>query len=150
MIAGPDPMDTQQEDTERATQRPQIRVHILTGVLGVWIPARGTEEMAALLHRANAQRVHRGEMPLPMATETANALRYAANLSAMVSDVPHAEHELAEGNPSTARLVTTGQAAQVLGITERAVRQRIARKKLSAKRVGRDWHISTTELGATA
>jgi len=85
-----------------------------------------------------------------MATETADTLRFAANLAAMVSDVPHAEHELPEGNPPTAGLVTTGQAAQVLGITERAVRQRITRKQLPAKRVGRDWHISTTDLGATA
>jgi excisionase family DNA binding protein len=143
-------MDAKREDRERTTERPHVCVHLLDGVIGVWIPAQGTEQMAALLLRANAQRVHRGEMPLPMATETANVLHGAANLAAMVRDVPHAEHELAEGNPPTAGLVTTGQAAQILGITERAVRQRITRKKLPAKRVGRDWHIRTTDLGATA
>jgi len=137
-------MDAKREDRERTTERPHVCVHLLDGVIGVWIPAQGTEQMAALLLRANAQRVHRGEMPLPMATETANVLHGAANLAVIT------EHELAEGNPVTAGLVTTGQAAQVLGITERAVRQRITRKKLPAKRVGRDWHISTTDLGATA
>ncbi len=131
-------------------QRPRVLVHLLDGVVGVWIQAQGSEEIAALLERDNGQRIYRHLIPLPMATETSRALRYAANLATMLRRVPHTEHELAQGNPSAGRFVTTGQAAQVLGISERGVRQRIGRKRLPARRVGRDWQISVTDLGETA
>ncbi len=144
---GPDRVMTTDRDDG---QRPRVVVHRLDGVYGVWIQAQGSEEIAALLERANGHRIYRGLLPLPMATEASRALRYAANLATMLRRVPHAEHELAQGNPSAGPFVTTGQAAHVLGITERAVRQRIERKRLPARRVGRDWQINVTDLGETA
>jgi excisionase family DNA binding protein len=44
------------------------------------------------------------------------------------------------------KMITTKQASNILGISERRVRQLIKSNKLQATRVGRDWVISESSL----
>lgn len=101
-------------------------------------------ELAALVRWANDTRVRAGRLPLPIASELVQALRFAIRL-AELHFVPHAEHEMDSAAGNSAGLTTT-DAAAVLRITERGVRQRIRRGKLRAHRAGKTWLIAPNDL----
>jgi excisionase family DNA binding protein len=105
--------------------------------------AAAARELAALVHRANDQRVYAGGLPVPSAAPFVAAARAMVSLEALV---PATEPELASAPADPSSLVSVKAASQQLGIGSRAVRKRIAAGSLRAQRVGSCWLIEAKEL----
>ena len=115
---------------------------------GVEFVARGVAlpVLADLLDRAHAQHRARGHLPIPIIDNAVRALRHAAAANQLLQQVPHEEQQLDPSDARPGESLTTKQAGQALGITQRGVRQRIARGQLRATRRGRDYLIDPLDL----
>ena len=103
------------------------------------------EELAALVDRANAQRVYRGGLPIPAASPFVGAARHVVALARLV---PRTEPKIASGAVSSEALIDTKSSGALLGIGERAVRKRIAAGTLPARRFGTTYWIDRKDLVA--
>lgn len=109
------------------------------------------DELAALLERAHVQHMRRGQPPIPALVDVVHAARHASAVNALTSGrVPLAEQGIARDPTATGRWITTQEAAETLGITDRGVRQRITRGRLPARRQGRDYLIDSLDLKESA
>jgi excisionase family DNA binding protein len=131
-----------------------------SALVGVrWIDGRAclvisgdvVDELAALLDRAHVQHMRRGQPPIPALVDVVRAARHVSAVNALTSGrVPLAEQGIAPETTEPRRWITTQQAAETLGITDRGVRQRITRGRLQARRQGRDYLIDSLDLKETA
>lgn len=131
--------------TGREWRPPAAYVHGLDGP-AVVVPARVAAwlERAAGLRELRAQ--HRGadgevDAVLVALGVAAAAWRQQAGIS---SDQGTDQRKQAEPEPGSP--LTTAQAADLLGITDRGVRAAIDGGRLNAQRVGDRWHIDREDL----
>ena len=128
-----------------------IGVRWIDGAAALIVSGPVLVELAALLERAHIQHMRAGRAPIPALVDVVHAARHAARVNALTSGrVPLAEQGIAPETTVTRRWITTHQAAETLGITDRAVRQRITRGRLQARRQGRDYLIDSLDLKETA
>jgi excisionase family DNA binding protein len=128
-----------------------IGVRWVDGAVALVVSGDVLVELAALLDRAHVQHMRRGQPPIPALVDVVRAARHASAVNALTSGrVPLAEQGIAPETTETRRWVTTQQAAETLGITDRGVRQRITRGQLQARRQGRDYLIDSLDLKETA
>jgi len=128
-----------------------IGVRWIDGAAALIVSGPVLVELAALLDRAHIQHMRSGQPPIPALITVVRAARHASAINALTSGrVPLAEQGIAPESTATGRWFTTQQAAETLGISDRAVRQRITRGRLPARRQGRDWIIDRTDLKETA
>ena len=102
--------------------------------------------LAALVRWCNDWHARNGKLALPVTSDLVRALRYACTVADILAPVPDTEHNVEGYTGSAEDLVTTADAALVLGISERGVRQRIERGTLRARQAGKQWLIRTDDL----
>jgi excisionase family DNA binding protein len=128
-----------------------IEVRWIDGAAALIVSGDVLLELAALLDRAHIQHMRAGRAPIPALITVIHAARHAARVNAFTSGrVPLAEQRIAPETTAEPRWLTTREAAESLGITDRAVRQRITRGRLPARRQGRDYLIDSLDLKETA
>jgi excisionase family DNA binding protein len=128
-----------------------VGVRWVDGAVALIVSGDVLVELAALLDRAHIQHMRSGQPPIPALITVVRAARHASAVNALTSGrVPLAEHGIAPETTKPRRWITTHQAAETLGITDRAVRQRITRGRLQARRQGRDYLIDSLDLKETA
>jgi len=135
-----------------AAARPAlVGVRWVDGAAALVVSGPVLVELAALLERAHVQHMRSGQAPIPALITVVRAARHAATVNQLTAGrVPLTEHTVAPETTVTRRWITTHQAAKALGITDRAVRQRITRGRLQARRQGRDYLIDSLDLKETA
>ena len=128
-----------------------IEVRWLDGAAALIVSGDVLDELAALLDRAHVAHMRAGRAPIPALVDVVRAARHASAINALTSGrVPLAEQAIAPETTAEPRWVTTREAAEALGITCRAVRRRITRGRLPARRQGRDYLIDSLDLKETA
>lgn len=100
-------------------------------------------ELVALVNRTDRAAAYSGRMPSPAAGAFVRAGRHVLAIAELV---PQPVPNNAEGHPQQSRWITTSQAAQTLGVSERAIRKRIARGSLVARMIGGRWLIDIKEI----
>ena len=111
------------------------------------VSSRDLRELVALVERTDRAEVYAGRMPSPVAGAFVRAGRHVLAIAELV---PQSEPKDVSEGRSTARWATTKEAAGLLGITDRAVRKRIATGSLVARRLGGQWFIDTKEIADAA
>lgn len=115
-------------------------VVVLDGRLVLIVDATAAGTVAALLDTALAGRYRLGLPPLPAAHDVHAAAR-AAHALAALGVVPHPVPKLANGDTSTGSWITTRQAADLIGITTRAVTKRATAGTLDGRKLGGRWIV---------
>jgi excisionase family DNA binding protein len=128
-----------------------VGVRWIDGAAALVVSGGVLDELAALLERAHVQHMRSGQPPIPALIAVVRAARHASAVNALTSGrVPLAEQGMAPDPARAPRWITTQEAAELLSITDRAVRQRITRGSLPARRQGRDYRIDRIDLKETA
>jgi excisionase family DNA binding protein len=141
-------MAAKRVDPERSAL---VGVRWIDGAAALIVSGDVLAELAALLDRAHVAHMRNGQPPIPALMAVVKAARHASAVNALTSGrVPLAEHGMAPDPALAGRWITTQQAAETLGITDRGVRQRITRGRLQARRQGRDYLIDSLDLKDTA
>lgn len=109
-----------------------------------------SRELADALRGLNDLRIRNGRLPLPLASDLAAALRYAAQVADITGSVASTQQPVEAATLQAAGLVTPAQAASILGIDAPAVTARIRRGRLNAQRVGRSYLIRIDDLAKEA
>ncbi len=100
-------------------------------------------ELADLVHQANSIRVYKGNPPVLSAPGFVATARKVVALSSLV---PSAQPEIAAGPSSTERWISTQEAAELLGVTDRAITKQARGSKIHARKIGRQWLIDKEGL----
>jgi excisionase family DNA binding protein len=128
-----------------------VGVRWIDGAAALIVSGDVLVELAALLDRAHIQHMRSGQPPIPALITVVRAARHASAINALTSGrVPLAEQGIAPETTEPRRWITTQQAAETLGITDRGVRQRITRGRLQARRQGRDYLIDSLDIKESA
>lgn len=115
-----------------------IRPVVVDDALVVVVPTSDAAEVAALVQRAHDQHVHRGGVPIDVATDLVDACRVVAgSAGGTFARVPG-------GGPA---MVTANQAAARLGVSPRAVRKAAeAGRWPGALKFNRAWLIPAIDI----
>lgn len=117
------------------------RTRVVDGrVVVVVDPSR---ELVEVLDRAHRQHVARGGLPIPSASELVCELARAATLAAHIRGSAFGTDARQDVDDPGSWTSVRGAAAAA-GIGERAMRQRIARGCVDARRIGGRWLVRTT------
>lgn len=100
-------------------------------------------ELAEFIDRSDRSEVYSGRMPCPSATPFVMAARQVLAISRLVP-LPEPEH--ASGAQQRARWITTTEAAELLNISDRAVRKRIQAGNLCGRQLGGRWLVDIKEI----
>ena len=109
--------------------------------------ARLLVEIAAMVEQVDRAAIYRGHLPVPFAAAFVTEARRVAAIGAMV---PLPEPRRAPDTASGTRWLTTADAARLLGISQRAVRKRIAKNQLPGRMVGGRWVVDLKEYKPNA
>lgn len=104
-------------------------------------------ELVALVERVDRAAAYSGRMPSPAAGEF---VRVGRQVLAVAELVPQAVPQPASEAAPPARWLTTTQAAELLGVSERAVRKRITKGSLTARMLGGRWLVDIKEIPSAA
>ena len=138
-------------DLEPVGRSALVGVRWIDGAAALIVSGDVLVELAALLDRAHIQHMRSGQPPIPALITVVRAARHAAAINALTSGrVPLEEQGIDPDTTVTRRWITTQQAAETLGITDRGVRQRITRGRLQARRQGRDYLIDSLDIKESA
>lgn len=109
----------------------------------VLIASDDLHELADFIHRADRAEAYAGRLPCPSAGPFVAAARRLLAISALV---PLLEPERTSGSASAARWISTTRAAQLLNISDRAVRKRIKAGTLRGQLLGGRWLVDLKEI----
>lgn len=109
----------------------------------VLVASDALRELAEFIDRSDRAEVYRGRMPCPSAGSFVAVARQVLAISQLVP-LPEPGH--ASGGPSQARWITTTEAAELLNISDRAVRKRITTGSLRGRQLGGRWLVDTKEM----
>lgn len=108
----------------------------------VLVADNSLSELVALVDRTDRATAYAGRLPSPAAGQFVRLGRHVLAVAALV---PQREPTTASQAPGSARWITTKEAADILRVTERAVRKRIANGSLTAQMLGGRWLIDLKE-----
>lgn len=109
----------------------------------VLAPSSELAELAALVDRNDRATAYAGQVPSPAAGAFVRAARQVLAIAELV---PEREPQTASTGAPAARWITTKEAADLFGVTERAVRKRITQGSLTARMLGGRWLIDIKEI----
>lgn len=132
---------------DRPTERRVADLAVIDGRLVVIIDAATAGAVASLLDTALATRYRLGLPPLPDAHEVHDTARAAHAIAALGGVVPPSVPQLAATAAHAGAWLTTRQAAELLGVTPRAVTKRAAAGKLAARKLGGRWIVHIDPKG---
>jgi excisionase family DNA binding protein len=133
------------ETRRKAIDRP-VTVQIIDGLPAVVITDRATlTQLCALMERVNAAAIWRRTPPITSAVLFATAARAALTIIDS-TPVPQTEPINARHASPSGSWVSTEQAAQLLGITSRAIRKRVVCGAIAGAKVGNRWLIDLREI----
>lgn len=104
-------------------------------------------ELAELMDRTDKQAIYRRRLPTPSVAPFVAAARHVAALAQLV---PVAELSRAPDSPDGAHWISTTDAAETLGVTDRAIRKRLARGTLQGQQIAGRWWIDLRNLDAAS
>lgn len=100
-------------------------------------------ELSDFMHRADRAEAYAGRLPCPSAGPFVAAARRVLAISALV---PLLEPQSASTSSSAARWISTTRAAELLNISDRAVRKRLKVGTLRGQQLGGRWLVDLKEI----